>query len=554
MTFPPLQSQSTLPTPPTAPPPPPSAPSPPPSEPPNYVEKKTSQSSIVHKSTNLSESNESRLTKQKQEYEGIITTKDEELRKKTDQIKLLHQDSKRLEEEVGKLHQNQSLKEQEISNLNEKIRKLNQDQSSKEQEIRDLNEKIRKLNQDQSSKDQNIRNLNEEIRNMNINKLELKNENSTLREQTKSFNEIKSSNEQIMKELKEEINNLHQNQASKDQEIKKLNEEISKLNQNQTSKDQEIKKLNDEIKKLRNQPASKNVANQPHGIEILDEDTINNLEKIEKLGNGGGGKVYKVFKKVVYALKVMKISEENHQNLKNFLNEYGIMNMMNHPNILKTFGIFMSSENNPPSILLEYCPKNLDSVIKKKELTNVEIVFSIYQIAEGMKYVHFKNVIHRDLKPTNILISEDGTIKICDFGISKLMTSEEQTMTRGVGSQKFMAPEIINEDVNYDEKVDVYSFGVLVYFMLNRGEMPVIKIGEIFAGKKAEIPSTCAQLAKEMINSCWEFDPKERPSFKSICEKIEKNDYKLIDMTQMELNDLKAKIGQHKSKIPKYDE
>ena len=63
------------------------------------------------------------------------------------------------------------------------------------------------------------------------------------------------------------------------------------------------------------------------------------------------------------------------------------------------------------------------------------------------------------MKPTNILI--DGLVKIADFGISKLMTIEEPTMTRGIGSQKFMAPEIINEEDHYNEKVDVYSFGVL---------------------------------------------------------------------------------------------
>ena len=98
--------------------------------------------------------------------------------------------------------------------------------------------------------------------------------------------------------------------------------------------------------------------------------------------------------------------------------------------------------------------------------SNTETVKVIYQIAEGMKYIHSKKVIHRDLKPTNILLSSDGTVKICDFGISKLMTIEEQTMTRGLGSQKFMAPEILNEEDNYDVKVDAYSFGIVVFFVI----------------------------------------------------------------------------------------
>lgn len=94
-------------------------------------------------------------------------------------------------------------------------------------------------------------------------------------------------------------------------------------------------------------------------------------------------------------------------------------------------------------------------------------VLYIYQIADGMQYVHLKKIIHRDLKPSNILIGFDGNIRISDFGISKLMTDDEISMTTGVVTQKFMVPELINE-IQYNEKVDVYSFGVLVYFILSK--------------------------------------------------------------------------------------
>ena len=77
-----------------------------------------------------------------------------------------------------------------------------------------------------------------------------------------------------------------------------------------------------------------------------------------------------------------------------------------------------------------------------------------------MEYVHFLKIIHRDLKPQNMLLD-------IDFGLSKIMTIEEQSMTGGVGTQKFMAPEEIDE-LEYDEKVDVYSFGVLAFFILRR--------------------------------------------------------------------------------------
>ena len=80
--------------------------------------------------------------------------------------------------------------------------------------------------------------------------------------------------------------------------------------------------------------------------------------------------------------------------------------------------------------------------------------------------------------------SRFGKVRISDFGISKLMTAEEQSMTGGVGTQKFMAPEILNEE-EYNEKVDVYSFGVVLFFILSHGEMPKITIIQVGNGRKS---------------------------------------------------------------------
>ena len=248
----------------------------------------------------------------------------------------------------------------------------------------------------------------------------------------------------------------------------------------------------------------------------------------------------------------MMINNSNFKNLQNFIQEYEIMNMLDHPNVLEAFGIFMSNKNIPPSILLEYCPTNLQKAIEDKSLTREEIVEIIYQIAEGMKYIHMKKIIHRDLKPTNILIASDGAVKNCDFGISKLMSVEEQTMTRGVGSQKFMAPEIINEEDYYDEKVDVYSFGVLIFFVLSFGQLPKIKIFDILKGKKAEIPSSFSDFSKKLINDCWNHEPKDRSSFQAILDNMERNHYNLIQLNKTEIRNIESFVKQHKTKIPQF--
>ncbi|KAK8840455.1 hypothetical protein M9Y10_030660 [Tritrichomonas musculus] len=288
-------------------------------------------------------------------------------------------------------------------------------------------------------------------------------------------------------------------------------------------------------------------------IEILNSEDIQNLEINEEIGFGRGGKVLRVSLRKSYALKQMNIENSSFESLQRFVREYDIMNMLYHPSILKTHGIFFSDEQIPPSILLEYCPLNLEQAVKRHLLNKVQTAVAIYQIAEGMKYIHFRNIVHRDLKPSNILVGDDMTIKISDFGISRLMTAEEQSLTKGIGTQKFMAPEMINEE-NYTEKVDVYSFGVLVFFILSGGEMPSIKIKDICAGKTAPVPSSFVLLAKQLIEACWLFDPRERPSFQIICQILEENNFDLLGLEESECQEVVRNINQYKAQIPFYCE
>ena len=182
-----------------------------------------------------------------------------------------------------------------------------------------------------------------------------------------------------------------------------------------------IENLNQKLKKI------ESATSKEQDFNILDQETMKSLEKVKELGRGGNGTAYEVIKKELYVLK--ELYEIDHENLKKFMQEYELLRMLNHPNILKAYGIFLSNEKMPPSILLEHCMYDIGKAIKKKSLTNIKIIYSIYQIAEGMKYIHFRKIIHRDLKPSNILICNDGTIKICDFGISKYMENEQGTLS-----------------------------------------------------------------------------------------------------------------------------
>ncbi|KAK8844349.1 hypothetical protein M9Y10_024563 [Tritrichomonas musculus] len=314
--------------------------------------------------------------------------------------------------------------------------------------------------------------------------------------------------------------------------------------------------LMEEIASLKKKIAS---LEQPHEsnpspgncVELLDSETIHSLRVIREISSGGSGKVLEVGKEETFALKVMHTGENNFKNQRQFLGEHEKLNMLRHPNVVRTYGIYLSDETTPPSILLELCPDDLNKAIKSGKLSNGQIVKYVYQISEGMKFVHIRGFVHRDLKPSNILIAKDGTIKISDFGISKLMTAEEQSTTLGAGTQKFMSPEILNEE-DYNEKADVYSFGVVLYFMLSGGQMPKITIIQMGIGKKAPIPSSFTSFAKQLINSCWETSPEKRPSFDEILQELEKNNYKLLELSDTDVKDIKLFVKEHKQRIPPY--
>ena len=347
---------------------------------------------------------------------------------------------------------------------------------------------------------------------------------------------------------KDERETNRENRILKSQ-LESKNKEISALQNKVKEQEAELKNIKEENSQLKIQLSAKESNHKTNEIKIIDEKAIQDLETIEEISYNNNGKVVKVYKKEIYVLKIMNVKNATADSLRYFLNEYEIMNLLDHPNIIKTFGICLHTEKMPPSILIEFCVNNLDEVIKNKTFDNVQIAFTIYQIVEGMKYVHFKKIIHRDLKPTNILIATDGTIRISDFGISKLMSPEEQNSI--VGTQKFMAPEILNEE-DYDEKVDVYSFGVLAFFVLSGGQMPAIKMKDQMKGKKAEIPSTFTTFAKDLIDSCWNFDPDDRPSFSEICEQLNEKCHMLLNLSKPEIEELKNLMKNHKSRIPIY--
>ena len=230
------------------------------------------------------------------------------------------------------------------------------------------------------------------------------------------------------------------------------------------------------------------------------------------------------------------------EKVKRFYIEYNIILNLRHPNIITAHGFFLGSKLYPPAILLDYYSHNLAKSFKK--LKEFEYVTIIYEIANAMKNVHESNIIHRDLKPENILLDQKKHVIICDFGISTFIRIDTQrrtqTRTHGIGTLLFMAPELYENDKPYNEKVDVYAFGILMYFILSKGKYPDLSITDVVMKKQIKVPKSINDVSSQLIKNCTKFEYNDRPSFEDIVETIKRNNYKLIDGIDDKIDEIKA--------------
>lgn len=303
-------------------------------------------------------------------------------------------------------------------------------------------------------------------------------------------------------------------------------------------------------------------------MKILDTETFEKLlqKKKQKIGSGATSNVYKVrniFKSEGFlAIKILNdiffelmkstpignkekkivwddddnnfddvIEEEEDREIpieevRKIFKEWEILSQLDHPNIIKIYGFYNGNRSHSPSIVLEYCKFNLKNAIS--HLENIFLVKVVYQICNAMQYLHDKKMIHRDLKVNNILINSQKNVKICDFGISKYIDVTTLTsMAHGIGTFIYMAPELFDPESKLDEKIDVYAFDVVLYFIATKGEIP--KLLHNYILEDFDIPINVNKLSKSIIKKCWSFQPKERPSFKSIMDTIVSNNFSLFD-------------------------
>ncbi|XP_043702803.1 uncharacterized protein LOC122652974 isoform X2 [Telopea speciosissima] len=262
------------------------------------------------------------------------------------------------------------------------------------------------------------------------------------------------------------------------------------------------------------------------------------LEEIRELGSGTYGTVYYgKWKGSDVAIKRIKPScftgGEEDRLIADFWKEAQMLSQLHHPNVVAFYGVVTDGPVRNLATVTEFMVNgSLKNVLKRKDRTidrRKRLIIAM-DAAFGMQYLHEKNVVHFDLKSHNFLVNMKDphrpVCKIGDLGLSKI---KQRTLVSGGvrGTIPWMAPELLTgKDKMVTEKVDVYSFGIVMWELLT-GDEPYadMRSEEIIAGiikgdLRPEVPSWCDPTWRSLMESCWSSDPELRPGFPEIAKEL----------------------------------
>ncbi|KAA8493262.1 Secretory immunoglobulin A-binding protein EsiB [Porphyridium purpureum] len=238
-------------------------------------------------------------------------------------------------------------------------------------------------------------------------------------------------------------------------------------------------------------------------VDVEKEERIDDEKrKFVVLGSGGFGAVFRgTCRGETVAIK--QVNPSGDKAVQEFKNELGMMWRLSHENIIRTHGVLCplddvnDHEDEVPLIVLEYAPegsleKDMFADSKMNVLPNDMVLSVVRGVFDGLKYLHASKVVHRDIKPKNILLMDDWTPKISDFGVAIVKNSCSFAKTM-LDTSRYLAPDVIRGE-KYNCSCDVWSYGVMFFEMMlgetmSESQRPDIQILKILEDPKRGVPS-----------------------------------------------------------------
>lgn len=255
---------------------------------------------------------------------------------------------------------------------------------------------------------------------------------------------------------------------------------------------------------------------------------------VQELGRGAMGVVYQAHDPQIDRLVALKVLREDRVTsddfVKRFLKEAKAIGRLSHPGIVIVYDI--GQDHGTIYIAMEYLDGTpLDAVMDGQKFSSEEIVDIGAQVARALDYAHQKGIIHRDIKPPNIICTSDGTVKVTDFGIARIEDATGQQQTKAgeiLGTPLYMSPEQVS-GLTVDGRSDIYSLGLILY-ELATGQRPFkgSNLTTIFKAITQDLPQPPIEVAVEIptelsriIMRCLDKDPANRfPSGRDLAEAL----------------------------------
>lgn len=259
------------------------------------------------------------------------------------------------------------------------------------------------------------------------------------------------------------------------------------------------------------------------------------FKRTEVIGRGKFGVVYKGYytkTKQVCAIKVLNLDSADDE-VEDVQKEIQFLSSLKQvPNITHYYGSYLNDTK--LWVIMEYCAGgSLRTLLRPGKIGEQYIGVIMRELLTALMHIHKDGVIHRDIKAANVLITNDGHIKLCDFGVAAQLSQTKIRRQTMAGTPYWMAPEVIMEGVYYDTKVDIWSLGITAYEIAT-GNPPYCEVEALRAMQlitKSKPPRLegrqHSSALKEIIALCLDEDPKERPSAEDLLKtkfiKLHKN-------------------------------